>query len=110
MGEMTPDIVSECLAGNKTLDITVGWEYTHVTYSRMNGTSDVTTDDVIARNITTPHSGHDVNSDEENEHRCRLRVTPAEELAILHVKFVEQTCTKENKVVLRGKTLNIKSN
>ena len=109
-GQLMSKTISECLSGNKTLTIAVGWRPTHVTYSWMKGTNDGSNDDVTASNLMSNYAGNDSYGDND-VHICQLLVMPAAlPIYYLHVKFVYQTCTQQNQVVLRGHTQDARSN
>ena len=98
LGEISSDMISACLYGNKTLHLMAGWKPMHVAYSSLNNANGGTTDDVIMRNISTVFTSDDVYHDREVQ-ECRLQVTSAIPQALLHVKLVGQICTRANKIV-----------
>ena len=66
--------------------------------------SDIPNDDVIRTKISRKNTGHDVYHDEGKVLECRLNVKTTRKIeSFLNVKFVEQTCTHSNKVVVLGK-------
>ena len=76
----------------------------HVTYSRIKDMSEIPNDDVIRTNFSTNYTGQDVYHGEGKVLECRLNVTSTMRNAnLMYVKFVEQTCTHTNKIVVLGK-------
>ena len=98
--DVPSEVISECLSGNKTVKLTLGWKETHVIYTRLNDTSDSMSDDILISNVSNQHRGHDV------VHECRLQVKSAVKDAYIHVALVDQICTDDNKVFILGKFEN----
>ena len=73
--------------------------------------SDITDDEVTRTNISRINTGHDVCRNEDKALECRLQVTSTITNAkFLRVKFVEQTCTHRNKIVVLGNVKNMLGN
>ena len=108
LDEVPYEFISECLSANKTLNLTVGWKTTHVIYSRMNNVSQKNSE-VNVSTASSSYAGHDGYTTEGDVQECRLQVT-SEEIQLVHVMFVEQTCTPKNKIVVQGKRKSLDGN